>query len=183
MIQYALHTLTETFQPGPREFENVETLINHINSLNGFSLHAVLSTVNGSVQLVTKSSPYKKEIDFGGLEHHLGFQDKVIQVEANNTHSFNASLPPNMTGGTHHFYIYCSLVKGVIVNEKILPLLATVDATKGRRGQQVIHSVKFPLFVECVDGPQQMIEVTVSNDTGDIKGLLMGRTKLTLAIQ
>ncbi len=174
----------ETFQPGPGQFENVETLIDHLNSMKGFSKHAVLSFTNGVVQFVAKASAFKKEIDFDGLEHHLGFKDRVLQIEGSGKiHSFNSTFPPNMTRGTHHFYIYSSLVSGVSVNEKILPLLATVDATKGKYGQHVTHSIRYPLFVDCVHGPQQMIEVTVSDDTGKIEGILVGKTKLTLAIQ
>ena len=88
-----------------------------------------------------------------------------------------------MTRGTHHFYIYYSLVRSVAINEKNLPLLATVDATKGNYGEQIVHPIQFPLFVDCESGPTQVIEVTISDDVGNIKGLLMGRTKLTLAIQ
>ena len=87
-----------------------------------------------------------------------------------------------MTIGTHNFYIYCSLVRSVAIN-KNLPLLATVDATKGNYGEQMVHPIQFPLFVDCESGPTQVIEVTISDDVGNIEGLLMGRTKLTLAIQ
>ena len=68
----------EAFQPGPGHFENVEALINRLNSMQDFSNHAVLSFSNGVAQLVTKPSSYKKEIDFGGLEHQLGFKDRVF---------------------------------------------------------------------------------------------------------
>ena len=173
----------EAFQPGPGHFENVDTLINRLNSLQDFSNHAVLSFSNGVVQLVTKPSSYKKEIDFGGLEHQLGFMDRVLHIKNGETHTFKSTFPPNMTRGTHHFYIYSSLVNGVTVNEKILPLLATVDATKGKYGQQVIHSIRYPLFVDCVHGPQQVIEITISDDMGSTENILAGRTKLTLAIQ
>ena len=88
-----------------------------------------------------------------------------------------------MTRGTHHFYIYYSLVHSVAINEKNLPLLATVDATKGNYAEQMVHPIQFSLFVDCESGPTQVIEVTISDDVGNIEGLLMGRTKLTLAIQ
>ena len=71
----------ETFQPGPGQFENVEALINRLNSMKGFSNHAVLSLFNGIIQLVMKSSSYKKVIDLGGLEHQLGFNDRVLQIK------------------------------------------------------------------------------------------------------
>ena len=52
----------EAFQPGPGHFENIEALINRLNSMRDFSNHAVLSFSNGVVQLVTKPSFYKKAI-------------------------------------------------------------------------------------------------------------------------
>ena len=58
-----------------------------------------------------------------------------------------------------------------------------MDATKGSYGEQVMHPIQYPLFLDCVEGAQQKIEVTIADDTGNIKGLLMGRTKLTLAIR
>ena len=169
----------EAFQPGSGHFEKFEALKNPLNSMRDFSNHAVLSFSNGVVQLVTKPSFYKKEINFGGLEHQLGFKDRVLQIKNGETHAFKSSFPPNMTRGTHHFYIYSSLVNGVIVNEK---LLAPVDATKGKYGQQVIHSIRYPLFVDCVHGPQQVIEITISDNMGSTENILAGRTKLTLAI-
>ena len=119
------------FQPEPEHFENVEALINRLKSMRGFSNHAVLSFINGIVQLVTKPSSYKKEVAFGGLEHQLGFKDRVLQIKNGETHMLKSTFPPNMTRETHRFYIHSSLVNGATVNEKILPLLATVDATKG----------------------------------------------------
>ena len=65
------------------------------------------------VQLATKPSFYKKEIDFGGLVHQLGFKDRVLQIKNGETYTFKSSFTPNMTRGTHHFYIYSSLVNGV----------------------------------------------------------------------
>ena len=47
----------------------------------------------------------------------------------------------------------------------------------------MVHPIQFPLFVDCESGPMQVIEVTISDDVSNIEGLLMGRTKLTLAIQ
>ena len=71
----------ETFPLGAGHFENVEALINCLNLMKGFSNHAVLSLANGIVHLATKSSSYKKEIDLGGLEHQIGFKDRVLQIK------------------------------------------------------------------------------------------------------
>ena len=87
----------EAFQPRPDHFENVGVLINRLNSMRGFSNHAVLSFTNGIVQLVKKPSSYKKEVGFGGLEHQLGFKDKVLQIKNGETHMFKSTFPPNMT--------------------------------------------------------------------------------------
>ena len=56
---------------------------------------------------------------------------------------FSANRPPDMTRGIHHFYIYCSLVRSVAINEKNLPLLATVDATRGNYAEQMVHPIHF----------------------------------------
>ena len=69
------------------------------------------------------------------------------------------------------------------VNDKTLPILATVDATLGTYGQQIVHPVQYPLFVDCESGPMQMVEVRIADDTGNSENLLIGRTKLTLAVQ
>ena len=83
----------EAFQPGPGHFENVEALINRLNSMQDFSNHVVSSFSNGVVQLVTKPSSYKKEIDFGGLEHQLGFMDRVLLIKnGENIHLSQHSL-------------------------------------------------------------------------------------------
>ena len=97
--------------------------------------------------------------------------------------SHQAERLSDMSRGTHHFYIYCSLVKNIAINNKMLQLLATVDATRGIFGQQIVHPVQYPLFVDCVEGPQQMIEIVIADDVGNVKNLLMGRTKLTLAVR
>ena len=69
------------------------------------------------------------------------------------------------------------------VNDKTLPILATVDATLGTYGQQIVHPVQYPLFVDCGSVPMQMVEVRIAGDTGNSENLLIGRTKLTLAVQ
>ena len=100
--------------------------------------------------------------------------DRVLHIKNGETHTFKSAFPPNMTRGTHHFYNYSSPVNGVTINEKILPLLATVDATKGKYEQQVIYSIRYPLFVDCIHGHQQMIEITISDDIGSTENILVG---------
>ena len=46
-----------------------------------------------------------------------------------------------------------------------------------------MHPIQFPLFVDWESGPTQVIEVTISDEVGNIEGLLIGRTKFTLALQ
>ena len=172
-----------SIQPGPGNFETITDLIKHINSISDFNKKAMLTISSGYVQLNIKASVDPCTIKFGGLERHFGFDKSFILHETKGAITYTAQRPPDMTRGTHHFYIYCSLVKNVMVNDKMVPILATVDATKGKYGEQIQHPVQYPLFVDCVEGPQQNVEVTIADDTGSIKGLLMGRTKLTLAVQ
>ena len=69
-----------------------------------------------------------------------------------------------------------------MVNNHLVPLLGTVDATEGKYGEQVTHHVVHPLYVNAEEGPHQIIEVEVADDAGNRKGLLMSRTKLTLSV-
>ena len=148
-----------------------------------FSALSTLALVYGKVVLSVGAGITEFcDIDLGGLNNHLGFDDSIICIMPEKR-VFSANRPPDMTRGTHHFYIYCSLVRSVAINEKNLPLLAMVDATKGNYREQIVHPIQFPLFVNCKSSPMQVIEVTISDDVGSIEGLLMGRTKLTLAIQ
>ena len=171
------------FQPGPRYFVNIIDFIHYLNNMSGFGSLASLALIYGKVVLSVGAGIIEFcDIDLGGLNNHLGFDDSILRVMLENR-VFSANRPPDMTRGTHHFYIYCSLVRSVAINKKNLPLLATVNATKGNYAEQMVHPIQFPLFVDCKSGPMQVIEVTISDDVGNIEGLLMGRTKLTLAIQ
>ena len=170
-------------QPGPRHFANITDFIHYLNHMSGFSSLATLALICGKVVLSGGAGITEfGDIDLGGLNNHLGFDDSILRVTPEKR-VFSASRSPDMTKNTHHFYIYCSLVRSIAINEKNLPLLATVDATKGNYGEQNVHPIQFPLFIDCESGPTQVIEVTISDDVGNIKGLPMGRTKLTLAMQ
>ena len=85
-----------------------------------------------------------------------------------------------MTRGTRHFYICCSLVCSVAINEKNLPLLVMVDATKSNYGEQIVHPIQFPLFVDCKSDAIQVIEVIISDDIGNIKVYLREEQNLHL---
>ena len=158
-------------------------MIAHLNALPAFKKLASLSIVRDHVQLFIPRTTKTCNVDLGGFEQHFGFANRVIQHNVKSDTTVVAQNPPDMTRGVHHFYIYCSLCANVAVNERMLPLLATIDATKGRNGEQVQHHAKFPLFVNCVKGPQQVISVTIADDTGNSAQLLHGRTKLTLAVR
>jgi hypothetical protein len=175
------------FKPGPSHFETPSSLISHINKMAGFAALAKLQwdkTTSKAILTVKPSTP-PCLINFGGLERHLGFTEatlkhgNILQTVSKKPSSLSSSRPPDMTGGTHHLFVYCSLGKQVGVNERMLQLVASLDATKGGYGQQVQHTVPHPLFVSCVGGPQQVVEVTIANDVGTCEGLLMGRTTLT----
>ena len=112
-------------------------------------------------------------IMLGGFEYHFGFDDSILNNRTSEKRLFIAQRPPDMTRGTRHFYIYCSLIKDVAINEQMHPVLATVDATLGSYGEQIVHPVRFPLYMECNKGPQQQILVIIADDMGNTKGLLI----------
>ena len=169
----------KSFRPGPNYFTSIEELIDTINKKPGFSELATLSLRHGKV--VLKTHVKNCRIYLGGLEHHFGFDGNVILVDEDDVEAV-AGRPPNLYSGTHHFYIYCSLVKNVMVNNHLVPLLGTLDATQGKYGEQVMHPVVHPLYVDAEEGPHQVVEVEVADDVGNRKGLLMSRTKLTLSV-
>ena len=171
-------------EPGQGYYQNIQSLINQFNRHNEFKKIAKIALVNSKIHFtVLPTSVPIATMDFGGLESHFRFNDRIISGPITSKTVLIAQKPPDLLHGTHHFYIYCSLVKNNPVNNRLLQILATVDATKGVYGEQVVHHVQYPMFIDCVEGPQQMVEVTIADDTGSIQGLLMGRTKLTLAVK
>jgi hypothetical protein len=182
------HPGKKVFKPGRGQYENVTSIIAAINRLKGFSALATLrwdKVASKTILKVKSTTPYCR-INLGGFERHLGLKDAEFQHGhiSQTGPAFTATTvvgtkPPDMTGGTHHFFIYCNLMKEVGVNEKMLQLVATVDATKGGYGEQIRHTIPHPIFVSCVGGNRQVIEVTIANDVGKCEGLLMGRTTLT----
>ena len=47
---------------------------------------------------------------------------------------------------------------------------------------QTLNTVTHPLYVDADEGPHQVIEVVIADDTGNQQKLLMSRTKLTLSV-
>ena len=172
-----------TVRPKTGNYKSITELIRNLNSLHNFKQIARLRYILGRVEFIVRGVTEPCHIHLGGLEKHFGFDEHVLVHSEKRRQTYIAQRPPDMTRGTHHFYIYCSLVKGVAVNDKTLPILATVDATLGTYGQQIVHPVQYPLFVDCESGPMQMVEVRIADDTGNSENLLIGRTKLTLAVQ
>ena len=182
VTNYSTNT-SKIFQPGPNHFKNIEELLLRLNQMPDFKKLATLSLQYGKVVFKPNPTIDPCTVYFGGLENHFGFDTNYLIInKTNRKTAFVAQRPPNMNRGTHHFYIYCSLVKNVMINNMQAPLLATVDATKGEYGEQIMHPVLQPIYLEAVEGPQQVIEVEIADDTGNRIGLLMGRTKLTLAV-
>ena len=181
----AVQSIADTIvvKPESGNYATIRDLIAHLNSLPAFKKLASLSIVRDRVQLFIPQKTKSCQVNFGSLEGHFGFHQSTIFHKTGSDTTLVAQDPPDMTRGIHHLYIYCSLVDNVAVNERMLPLLDTLDATKGRNGEQVQHDLKFPLFVNCAAGRQQTISVTIADDTGNSAQLLHGRTKLTLALR
>jgi hypothetical protein len=171
-------------QPGPGHFASIQALLSKINKDVKFAKIGTFHYVTGKVKLVLKREAVKKvlRIDFGGLQHHFGFDSASVKFTTPKS-SLIAERAPDMTRGTHNFFIYSSLVKRVLVNEQKVPLVAVLDATAGEYGQQIQHHVRSPIFLDCVDGPQQKVEVSIADDSGSVSGLLQGITMLTFSIK
>jgi hypothetical protein len=171
-------------RPGPGHFDSIQALLSKINMSPDFKNVGSFSYVAGKVKLQIKAALVGKikSIRFGGLEHHFGFDESAINFTTNGP-TVIAQRPPDMTRGTHNFFIYTSLVQEVHVNEQRVQLLAVLDATAGAYGQQVQHHVRAPVFIDCVEGDQQKVEVRIADDSGNSLGLLQGNTLLTLAVK
>ena len=176
--------LPDKFRTGPGYFENIEDFISAFNDVKGFSKVAQLSLKHGKVVLTTRANLEPCEIQFqSGLEKVLGFDgDSLSIMQSGKEVEFRANRPPNLYRGPHHFFVFCSLVKNVMVNNVHKPLLSTLDATKGKYGEQIMHPVIHPLYVETDEGPHQLIEIVIEDDSGNRRNILMGKTKLTLSI-
>ena len=172
-------------KPGPAYFDSVTDLTANLNRNAAFSALAKLQYATESRKIVLTLKP-KVTIKLGGLQHHLGFDRDILVNDSESPtaeKTFEADRMPDMTRGTHNFFIYCSLTDPVMVNDKRLNLLATVDATKGGYGEQVRHNVTHPIFVDCVAGLHQNVHITIADDVGNYSNLLMGRTILTCAVR
>jgi hypothetical protein len=170
---------TKVIQPGPGNFDSIQSLLDNVNEKLGTDAKFTLS--QGKVKLLFSTTAPTCEMNLGGLELHFGFDNPLISYTRGGKREFTAERPFDLTRGTQLYFIYCSLGKPVPVNENYFQLLATLDATRGGYGEQISHHVIRPLAVDCVEGIQQMVEVSISDNMGNRKGLLMGTTKLTLA--
>jgi hypothetical protein len=166
-------------QPGPGHFPSIESLMDKVNKL--LTKFGKFSYVNGRVLFAAKTTGPSFKLNFGGLRVHFGFDELELVYTKGSISKFLAARPPDLTRGTLHFHVYCSLIQDVYVNEQKRPLIASLDATKSEYGKQHIFNVVTPIYLNCVEGPQAFIEVTIANDSGSIDGLLMGETQLVFA--
>ena len=182
-LKRAHQAVDKIITPGPGYFDTIQELMEVLESNTHFNHLAKVELRRG--KKVRFNLGPQCRVNLGGLRHHFGFDlDKsVLENRTNQPKIFDSQRPPDMSRGTHHFYIYCSIVQDVMINDRRLCLLATVDASEGVYGEQKLHHIIHPLFVKCVPGRQQLIEVTISDDVGNHSRLLMGRTKLTCSIQ
>ena len=183
MNQHAVsRTKTENavIKPGPGYFQNVEEMIKKLNENELFKENVTVQISNSVASFALKTGVTLK---LGGLEHHFGLDTNELTNQSEAINYFIAKRPPDMTRGTHHFFIYCSLVEENAINEQKLAILGTVDATAGKYGEQVSHHAMHPIFVDCRTGVQQQLEINIADETGNRSNLLMGRTLLTCELR
>ena len=69
------------FQPGPRYLANITDFIHYLNNMSGFSALATLALVYGKVVLSASAGITEFcDVDFGGLNNHLGFDDSILCI-------------------------------------------------------------------------------------------------------
>ena len=176
-----------SFPIGKGYYATVDALVNQIGTIEGFRTYGAIIKSEGGKIHVGVHKPLDRHfiITFlGNVGKMLGFTrgSHVLKSRNFRTKYVGDFGLPDMTNGSHFFYIYCSLVEGIMVNEKTLPLLCTLNAEVGEYGIQVVHNAVYPMFVKCIGGLQQKIEVFISDEIGTQKDLLMGDTLLTLRI-
>ena len=99
-------------RPKKGNYKSITELIRNLNSLHNFKQIARLRYILGRVEFIVRGVTELCHIHLGGLEKHFGFDEHVLVHSEKRRQTYIAQRPPDMTRGTHHFYIYCSLVKG-----------------------------------------------------------------------
>jgi hypothetical protein len=137
----------------------VDALLKQIKTIPGLSIYVNINKSGGGKIFVVVKKTLERlfRITFRGeVGRMLGFTyTKECSSVPNKQLLWVADKGvPDITGGSHFFYIYCSLVEGIMVNEKTLPLLGTLNAEVGEYGVQVVHNAVYPMFVKCIGGLQ-----------------------------
>ena len=76
--------------------------------------------------------------------------------------------------GLTALYVYCNLCKPQIVGDTLAPLLRIVDS-KGKDGQNIVKFYGQPHFVPLRKKYIDVIQINISDDTGNIISFTLGK--------
>ena len=84
--------------------------------------------------------------------------------------------------GLTALYVYCNLCEPQIVGDTLAPLLRIVDS-KGKDGQNIVQFYGIPHFVSLRKKYIDVIEMNISDDTGNIISFTSGKVICKLHIR
>ena len=112
-----------------------------------------------------------------GLAQILGLPDlEVISQTMTAPHSVDINR------GLTALYVYCNLCEPQIVGDTLAPLLRIVDS-KGKDGQNIVKFYGQPHFVPLRKKYIDVIEIKISDDTGNIISFTSGKVICKLHIR
>ena len=86
----------------------------------------------------------------------------------------------DINGGIRALYIYCDVLENVTVGDTLAPLLRIVDATAGRRGENVHQSFDPPRYMPVRKKRFDTIEMLIKDEYGEDIAFEGGKSVVTL---
>lgn len=93
---------------------------------------------------------------------------------------FKAPNCLDLNFSSHYMYIYCNLVKEVMVGNSFLKLLKTVSTHISDQGQYVTRIFTSPLYVPLASSFENYVEIAIRNDEGEPFMFESGKAIVTL---
>jgi len=86
----------------------------------------------------------------------------------------------DINGGIRALYVYCDVLENVAVGDTLAPLLRIVDATAGRRGENVHQNFDPPRYMPVRKKKFDTIEMLIKDEYGEDIAFEGGKSVVTL---
>lgn len=161
-----INSETDTYLISNRHFENVEVLINEINTSLTFSTGVYASfSYEKSLQRI------KMKIKMGAFKLHedlcrmLGFTLTSYNGFCLFDESLTATNQPNLSASMSHIFVYCDIVKPQIVGDIFCPLLRIINISMNK-GETVTNEFR-PNYLPLNRLEFDTIEILLCNEFGE----------------